>query len=603
MYRAATLFLASLLVSACATTQFDPQDCPAGTQQLDGCPLLSAIEDPEVSLLYEQRAEEYIAGSSFDPVAYARTVDIPISKGSAKFVGSTDEGALQAIASRIWMIENAEHTIDFMYYIMREDLAGFALLGAMCEAVQRGVDTRLMIDGLGSSDFGRNYLRAIESCAIDGGFIRNRDGKETVHKARAQTAFFNASASANPNRRSHDKLIVKDGLFAEKAYALTGGRNISLDYFGLNDDGSWNSHTYRDADIIVRGTSDDISGESGIGEVSDAYYTLLFAFKKNKYLAMSSSGDPLEKYREERELFAESLARIKSMPRVQKYMEAMDEYMTTGFYDMELRLAHNYANMNAKSVVTKAEENLAGSPNSVIGMLNQLEDNGDKHVRIVSPYLFAAYYKEDGKVSIDEAADLLKWLDENPDSQVTIVTNSVITGDNFITQSVIDVDLVPRLLLSEELQEIWSKGLSKGEENPDLVQSDEWLRMVNHPRLHIYEMGRVDDVRFGGDQHYTKLHAKYIIGDSVGFVGTTNFDYRSRLYNSEMGYFFDNEELVQSIIDNTDYLISMSYRWGSPEWLEVRRLFRETKGTKAYAARHQRGIYKTVKNTGLIWWF
>ena len=603
MYRTATLLLVSLLISACATTQFDPKDCPVGTQKLDGCPSLSAIQDPEISRLYEQRAEVYVAGASFDPVAYARTVDIPISKGSAKFVGSTDEGALQAIASRIWMIENAEYTIDVMYYIMREDLAGFALLGAVCEAVQRGVDARVMIDGLGSSGFDRNYLRAIESCAVDGGFIRSRNGEETIHKARAQTAFFNSASSANPNRRSHDKLIVKDGLFAEKAYALTGGRNVALDYFGLNEDGSWNTHTYRDADIIVRGSVDDVPGESGIGEVSDAYYTLLFAFDKNEYLAMSSFGDPLEKYREERELFAKSLAQIKALPRVQKYIEVMDEYMTTGFYDTELLLAHNYANMNTKNVVDKAEENLAGSPNSIIGILNQLRDIGDKHTRIVSPYLFAAYYTEDGKVSIDEAADTLEWLDENPDSQITIVTNSIITGDNFITQAIIDVDLVPRLLLSEELQEIWAEGLSKGEENPDLVQSEEWLRMVNHPRLHIYETGRMDDVRFGGDQHYTKLHAKYIIGDSVGFVGTTNFDYRSRLYNSEMGYFFDSEELVQSIIDNTDYLISMSYRWGSPEWLEMRRLFRETKGTKASAARHQRGIYKTVKKTGLIWWF
>jgi phosphatidylserine/phosphatidylglycerophosphate/cardiolipin synthase-like enzyme len=605
MNKAALILLASFLLSACATAPFDPQRCPAGTQKRDGCPPLSAIEDSEISELYLQRASGYVTGTGFDPVEYARTADIPISHASARFVGSTDEGALQAMASRIWMIENAEHTIDIMYYILREDLAGFALLGAVCEAVQRGVDARLMIDGLGSSDFGRNYLRALASCAAEGGFIRNREGVETVYKARAQAAQFNSTSSwfANPNRRSHDKLIVKDGVFAEKAYMITGGRNVSLDYFGFTEDGDWNTHTYRDSDIIVRGTADDVPGVPGIGDVSDAYYTLLFAYEKNKHLDESSYGDSLEKYREEREMFAESLAHVKALPRVQEHLAAMDEYMTKGFYEGRFRLAHNLGNMNARNVVTKAEENLAGSPNSVIGILNRLRDLDNKHVRIVSPYLFAAYYKVDGEVTVDEAADILEWLDENPESQVTIVTNSVITGDNFITQSVIDVNLVPRLLLSEEMQALWAEGLAKGEENPELVQSPDWLRMVNHPRLHIYETGRTDDVRFGGDRHYTKLHAKYIIGDSVGFVGTTNFDYRSRLYNSEMGYFFDSEELVQSIIDNTDYLIGISYRWGSPEWLEMRRLFRETDGTKAFAARHQRGIYKTVKNTGLIWWF
>ena len=127
--------------------------------------------------------------------------------------------------------------------------------------------------------------------------------------------------------------------------------------------------------------------------------------------------------------------------------------------------------------------------------------------------------------------------------------------------------------------------------------------MVNHPRLRIYEIGKLDDVRFGGDHHHRKLHAKYIVGDTMGFVGTSNFDYRSRLYNSEMGYFFDSAELANDIAENTDYLISLSYRWGSPEWLEMRRQLMELGGKKGYTVRHQRGIYKTIKNTGLMWLF
>jgi phosphatidylserine/phosphatidylglycerophosphate/cardiolipin synthase-like enzyme len=597
--------LAALLLAACATTPFDPADCPAGTQQLEGCPPADAIQDTEIARLYDMRSHDFASRAGFDPVAYSRTVDIPVIHASTKFVGSTDEGGLQSIAAKIWMVENAEHTVDVMYYILREDLVGFALLGAVCDAVQRGVDSRVMIDSIGSSDFSRKYLRALESCALDGGFVRNRDGHVTVYKARSQTAIFNAATTsfANPNRRSHDKLIVKDGAFGDEAYAVTGGRNMSLDYYGFNEDGSFNTHTYRDADIIVRGAGPSIEGETGIGDVTTAYYTLLFTFEKNKQMTMSGR-DPYEKYRDEREMFRDSLAKLKALPRVHQYLDKMDEYMSTGFSDAPVRLAHNLGNITNKNVVTKAVENLAGSPNSVIGILNRLRDMDNNHVRIVSPYLFAAYYEDkDGNLVVDEARQLLDWLEKNPESKVTIVTNSVITGDNIFTQSVIDVNLVPRLLLTEEASALWSKGLSKGEENPELVNSDEWHRMVNHPRLLIYETGRSDDVRFGGDKHYSKLHAKYIVGDTVGFVGTTNFDYRSRLYNSEMGYFFDSEELVRAISENTDYLISTSYRWGSPEWLDMRRRFRETSGTKAYAARHQRGIYKTIKNTGLMWLF
>ena len=142
----------------------------------------------------------------------------------------------------------------------------------------------------------------------------------------------------------------------------------------------------------------------------------------------------------------------------------------------------------------------------------------------------------------------------------------------------------------------------KKELNPDFVESDEWLEAVNHPRLAIYETGKLDDVMFGGDYHHSKLHAKYVTGDDVGYVGTSNLDYRSRLYNSEMGFFFRSEELVKDINENTDYLISLSYRWGSPEWLEMRQQMREMEGTKPSALRKQRGLYKTISKTGLLWW-
>ncbi len=40
-------------------------------------------------------------------------------------------------------------------------------------------------------------------------------------------------------------------------------------------------------------------------------------------------------------------------------------------------------------------------------------------------------------------------------------------------------------------------------------------------------------------QSYVRLHAKFILGTAdIGFVGTSNFDDRSKLYNNEMGYFF-----------------------------------------------------------------
>jgi len=282
----------------------------------------------------------------------------------------------------------------------------------------------------------------------------------------------------------------------------------------------------------------------------------------------------------------------------------MPDYMTDGFHEAKVRLGHELANITNKHVVTKAEENLAESPNSIMQIIGRITERDFEHIRIVSPYLFAPYYKDsDGNVVVDGAQRVLEWLEEHPNSTVDIVTNSVLTADNFPTQAVIDINLAPRLLMTEDMQEQWGSKQEDSDRITELVKSDAWIEMVNHPRLRIYETGKLDDVFFGGHYHHSKLHAKYIVADTSGFVGTSNFDYRSRLYNSEMGYFFDSAELANDIAENTDYLISLSYRWGSPEWLEMRQRLQDLGGTKGFSVRHQRGIYKTIKNTGLMWLF
>jgi hypothetical protein len=55
-----------------------------------------------------------------------------------------------------------------------------------------------------------------------------------------------------------------------------------------------------------------------------------------------------------------------------------------------------------------------------------------RSVRIVSPYLFLAEYKnEDGEIVADEAQEFIQWLEDNPDAKLEIITNSVLTSDNF----------------------------------------------------------------------------------------------------------------------------------------------------------------------------
>ena len=86
-------------------------------------------------------------------------------------------------------------------------------------------------------------------------------------------------------------------------------------------------------------------------------------------------------------------------------------------------------------------------------------------------------------------------------------------------------------------------------------------------------------------------------------MGTTNLDYRSRLYNNEMGFFFTGDELRQALIDEFDALKEQSYLWGSPEWLELRAQVRELGGIKGRSARKQHTTFTRLRTTGLHWQF
>ena len=134
-----------------------------------------------------------------------------------------------------------------------------------------------------------------------------------------------------------------------------------------------------------------------------------------------------------------------------------------------------------------------------------------------------------------------------------------------------------------------------------MVGSHEWKELVDNPRLRIYETGRIDAVQFGGNQTYGKLHAKFIIADGAGFVGTDNFDYRSRLFNNEFGFFFKGDALYEDLSAEFDKLVAKSYAWGSPEWLEMRRALLKQGGIKPMTSRFQRWLYKMSKTTGLEW--
>ncbi|MGB5277987.1 MAG: phospholipase D-like domain-containing protein [Gammaproteobacteria bacterium] len=604
------LFIPVLLLCACASVP--ERQCPAGTQNLPDCPPLDAVDDEKINALYELRTWMPPSKLSFDPVAYGKEAEIPVNSADAKIIGPRHDEALDSLAAKIWLIENAQHTVDVTYYIFKPDLVGYAVLGALCNAVKRGVDVRIMVDSVGSMRPGHSDIRAVETCAVEAGFMRNAEGQLTTKKARVQVVIFNALSKLQFNRRSHDKLLIVDGSFADRAAVITGGRNISLDYYGIDQDGAEDLDAFRDLEILIRPGKHSGDEEHTVGKVSEIYNTLLFVHNGNRRIWPLKADDEFSEgeyddvYIAHRNKGQQSLATLKVFPEIKQRLDSMPAYMNEGFHETQVRLSHQLGNLTSQQVTTNVIENLESNPNSILYLIHKILDDAvaqgmsSGSLQIVSPYLFSGvYYDEDGELIYDGAAETLKWLSENPDFRIEIITNSVMTSDNFFTQAIIDMGMAPRFLLTPELQKVWLSGLEKGEFNPDVVESEEWQRLINHPQVFIYQTGGVDSVILGGDTNYGKLHAKFIYGNTGGFVGTSNFDYRSNLYNNELGFFFLGEGVRKELDDVFQWLKSTSYRWGTPEWLEMRRKVMESDSSKAGPARKQRGIYKTVRGLGL----
>jgi len=73
------------------------------------------------------------------------------------------------------------------------------------------------------------------------------------------------------------------------------------------------------------------------------------------------------------------------------------------------------------------------------------------------------------------------------------------------------MDVGPRLLLTPELEEVWLSGLEKGEFNPEVVESEEWQRLIDHPQIFLYQTGKLDAALLGkGDEYCGKLQQSFL---------------------------------------------------------------------------------------------
>ncbi|PIL68414.1 phospholipase D family protein [Acinetobacter baumannii] len=155
-------------------------------------------------------------------------------QGLTAFVALDD--AFMSIASRIYLIRNAKETIDLQYYIWTNDFVGNLILHELLKAADRGIKVRLLIDD----------QNGIKLDGILRSLLQHTNFEIRLfnpYKFRYLRIFDYLFRFKKVNHRMHNKLIIADG-----SIAVTGGRNISSEYFEASS-----KFQFTDMDILFYG--------------------------------------------------------------------------------------------------------------------------------------------------------------------------------------------------------------------------------------------------------------------------------------------------------------------------------------------------------------
>jgi cardiolipin synthase len=134
-------------------------------------------------------------------------------------------GGPQRLEALVDLIDGAKKDLRILYYIFLDDVSGMRVRDALIAAAARGVRVSLLVDGFGAT--------------------ANKEFWRPVGESDIRFCRFSAKYGRRYLLRNHQKLALADG-----RKVLTGGFNVSDDYFGTVESGAW-----RDLGLLVEGDS------------------------------------------------------------------------------------------------------------------------------------------------------------------------------------------------------------------------------------------------------------------------------------------------------------------------------------------------------------
>lgn len=470
---------------------------------LTGCglPMNQAVEKEHVKPVdLKEYSSYWLHGKNFDA---------ELDQNLTAYLALDD--AFLSIASRLHIINKAKHSIDLQYYIWENDSIGQLLLSELLKAADRGVKVRLLID----DQNGTQLDSTLKKLSQHPNFEIKIFNPYKFRKLRVIDYLFRLK---NINHRMHNKLIIGDGVIA-----VTGGRNISREYFDASD-----QFQFTDLDIMFYGTP-----VLEANKVFNSFWNDNLSYSVQQLLGKSSPED-LQTLRNKYEL--DYLRKTQQEQKIYNAEKLIRSTLKSSA--IHWAKAHFIADTPNKIRGTSKKEEL------IYTQMFNIMGQPKKHLDLVSAYFVP---QKSG----------LKYLQNLQQNNVTtrVLTNSYLAND------------VP--VVHAFYQKYRTDLLRSG------VQLYEFKPYIERSKRTWYEVA-TGNVIPAKNKNASRLHAKFFDIDGMVFIGSFNFDPRSANLNTEVGLVIESDPLQQEIQHKlTEYLPKIVYELkldknGNLIWLDHR---------------------------------
>lgn len=422
------------------------------------------------------------------------SAETQLAQGLTAYLALDD--AFMSIASRVHLIRNAQRSIDLQYYIWKDDYIGHMMLQELLKAADRGVKVRLLID----DQNGTQLDSVLKPLAAHPNFEIKLFNPYKFRKLRAIDYAFRFKRI---NHRMHNKLIIADG-----AIAVTGGRNISREYFDASD-----SFQFTDLDILFYGTAVQQANAVFIDFWNDD-----LSYAVPQLLGAGAKPD------------LDSLRKAYALDAIQK--NKVENKIEFAQQQLDASLKHRAFNWAPAHFVADSPDKIRGQASGQQLIYNQmLRIMGEpkQHIELVSAYF----------VPTRRGTDYLASLAQNK-IKVRVLTNSFAANDVAVVHA----------FYKKYRHDLLKNG----------VQLYEFKPYIERKKRTWYEVMTGNVIPAKG-KSASSLHAKFFDIDGMVFIGSFNFDPRSASLNSEVGLVVESEQLQNDISQALNqYLPQIAYQ-------------------------------------------